>query len=77
MIDSKWLPIETAPKTRLPWTMFVVIAFNVKPRFNSSPYTTDPYCVWREIDGSFARWPHSFEPTHWCPLPDHNPKSQP
>jgi hypothetical protein len=77
MIDSQWLPIETAPETRLPWTMFVVIAFNVKPRFCSIPYTSDPYCVWREIDGAFARWPHSFEPTHWCPLPDHNPKSQP
>lgn len=72
----EWLPIETAPKTHLPWTMFVVIALDVTPGFGGAPYTSDPYCVWREINGKFARWPHSFEPTHWCPLPNYNPKTR-
>ena len=70
-----WRPIETAPKGRDPWSMFVVIAMNIIPYQSSVPYTSDPYCVWRQADGTFARWPHYFEPTHWCPLPDYNPKN--
>jgi hypothetical protein len=64
-----WIPIDIAPRSRKPFEMFVVIAMNVKPLPSSAPYTSDPYCVWREADGSFARWPHPFAPTHWCPLP--------
>lgn len=63
----KWQPIETAPNGENK-TMFVVKAFNVKT--NGLEYTSDPWCVWRNKDGSFARWPHNFEPTHWMPLPD-------
>jgi len=66
-----WEPISTAPKEWKPFEMFVVIGINVKLS-TSPPYTTDPYCVWRNLDESFARWPHSFEPTHWCPLPSYN-----
>ena len=72
-MDS-WLPIESAPKSRKPFEMFVVIAINVKPLPSGAPYTSDPYCVWRESDGSFARWPHTYPPTHWFPLP---PNSKP
>jgi hypothetical protein len=68
-----WLPIETAPAVRLPFKMFVVIAMGVKVTESSPPYTSDPYCVWRESDGSLARWPHPFEPTHWLPLPHYEP----
>jgi len=64
-----WLPIETAPAVRLPFKMFVVIAMGVKVTESSPPYTSDPYCVWKDPEGSFARWPHPFEPTHWLPLP--------
>lgn len=55
--------------------MFVVIALGVVPELGSTPCTSDPYCVWRERDGSLARWPHTFEPTHWCPLPCYSLKS--
>jgi hypothetical protein len=65
---SQWQDIATAPKdgTR---EMFVVKAFNVSNGFTGGkPYTSDPWCVWRESDGSFSRWPHHFQPTHWHPL---------
>ena len=76
MIDRmNWLPISTAPKERKPFDMFVVIALEVQLRSNSAPYTytSYPWCVWVDRDGSFARWPHSFAPTHWCPLPESHP----
>jgi hypothetical protein len=60
---SEWQPIETAPKEYTK-EMFVVIAIGA----NGGKYNTDPYCVWYD-DGDFIRWPHSFKPTHWMPLP--------
>jgi hypothetical protein len=72
-IDMKWKPIEDAPHRRYP--MFLVIAKDVTvnlPQFVTSggaKYTSDPYCVWRNDDGSFARWPHPFPPTHYSELP--------
>ncbi len=69
---SEWQPIETAPEgVKVSEQMFVVIAFNVRSS-ESNPflYTSDPYCVWKQKDGSFARWPHRFNPTHWMPLPE-------
>ena len=64
-----WQPIETAPKDTK--KMFIVIAINVIPFENSfSRYTSDPWCVWRDQWGGFERWPHAFNPTHWCPLPE-------
>ena len=63
-----WLPIETAPTSRE--RMFVVQGFDVINGFTGGrPYTTDPWCVWREKDGTLARWPHHFPPTHWTALP--------
>lgn len=64
---NKWRPIFSAPydETRV---MFVVRAIDAQLP-NGCIYTTDPYCVWRTDDGGFARWPHSFPPTHWLPLP--------
>lgn len=67
--SNTWLPIETAPGTGVPQTMFVTIAIGVQVTATAIPYTSDPYCVWRDPDGSFARWPHPFQPTHWYPLP--------
>ena len=65
---SEWQAIETAPKGR---RMFVVQAFSVCNGFTGGkPYTTDPYCVWQEDNGAFARWPHNFQPTHWAELPE-------
>lgn len=64
----KLRPIEELQVTDR--TMFVVIALNVKNGFTlGKEYTSDPYCVWKEDDGSFARWPHHFAPTHFYLLP--------
>lgn len=75
----KWKPISTCPKRHSP--MFVVIGIDVDR--GGYTYTTDPYCVWWNTTAGvgderfpnnppthFARWPHPFEPTHWCELPD-------
>ena len=70
----KWLPIDTAPQEFAPFNMFVVVALDVVLASNSSRYTSDPWCVWRGRDGSFERWPHSFSPTHWCPVPVYDPR---
>jgi hypothetical protein len=59
-----WRPIDSAPTETK--RMFVAIAIH-SPVANN--YTSDPYCVWVENDGTFARWPHTFPPTHWLPLP--------
>jgi len=65
--SMNWQPIETAPIRSIPNKMFAVIAKTTTPV--NDPYITDPYYVWREADGSFSRWPHSFMPTHWHPMP--------
>lgn len=74
---EQWLPISTAPKTRTPYSMFVVIAMDVTVGA-AIRYTTDPYCVWPLgfQTGEYVRWPHSFPPTHWMPLPNYNPKTK-
>lgn len=64
-----WQPIETAPQGHRPFPVFVVIAIGTTEASTNITYTSDPYCVWRKSDGSFARWPHYFPPTHWLPLP--------
>ena len=66
VIEDRWQPIETAPRDSK--TMFVVIGISVDVG-NAFPYTTDPWCVWRTLEGRFERWPHKFQPTHWMPLP--------
>lgn len=65
----EWLPIESAPKDGR--EMYVVRGFDIKPnkKYLISRYTTDPYCVWPDGKGNWARWPHPFPPTHWMPLP--------
>ena len=64
-----WQPIETAPKNDK--VMFIAIAVGVKVTPESVPYTTDPWCVWQDVNrGEFVRWPHRFRPTHWMPLPE-------
>lgn len=64
---NEWQSIETAPEGR---TMFVVRAFEVRNGHTGGrPYTSDPWCVWQDEPGKFARWPHNFAPTHWAPLP--------
>ena len=62
-VPEGWRPIGTAPRGTK--RMFVVIGINVL----AGRYKTDPYCVWRDAEEGFARWPHHFPPTHWLPLP--------
>lgn len=65
---SQWRPIETAPIGK---TMFVAIGVTNGNDFTAGrPYTTDPWCVWQMHKGTFKRWPHAFDPTHWMPLPE-------
>lgn len=62
MID---LPYECCSNKK----MFVVKGIDI-PMKSGSKYTTDPYCVWVTSGGKLARWPHEFEPTHFCLLPE-------
>lgn len=77
-MSNAWFPLETLEKylsnSGGKKTMFIAIAFDVEG-VASAPYTTDPYCVWK-VDDLFARWPHPFPPTHWCPIPSHNPNDR-
>ena len=65
---TQWNPIVTAPQNTK--NMFIVRAFNVTqgPARN---YTSDPVATWSE-NGTFPRWKHEFQPTHWCELPEFN-----
>lgn len=60
---SEWQPIESAPKGR---RKVIALVSNAGP----NGYVTDPWTGWVEEDGSFARWPHQFPPTHWLELPE-------
>lgn len=67
----KWLPIEELHNHVKGREMFVVKAFGVIPYEGVREYDSDPYCVWWDKHyEEFARWPHPFEPTHFCLLPD-------
>jgi hypothetical protein len=58
-----WVPVsERLPDSKAPVLM---VAIQAGPRGN---YTTDRYAGWRDEKG-WSRWPHSFHPTHWMPLP--------
>jgi hypothetical protein len=73
MNDGKWIPIDKLEDGGSPLRMFVVIALNTtQARSDGVPYTSDPYCVWKDRQtGKFERWPHPFPPTHYFPLPAH------
>lgn len=64
-----WIKIEHLEKHIKGRGMFVVKGFDVEVQYGGFPYTTDPYCVWKNDDGTFARWPHPFPPTHFAILP--------
>lgn len=66
-----WTKIEQLPVEQLIATreMFVVKGFNVEG-CSIMPYTTDVYGVWLDQEGSFVRWPHKFQPTHFILLPN-------
>lgn len=67
-----WKPISQLPKKYFTTKkMFVVKAIDVYIGEEVDwKYTSDPYCVWREPSGRFARWPHPFQPTHFMELPE-------
>lgn len=63
---DEWQPIETAPKDKTS-----VLLIGRYP--TSSRGWSDIYMCWRaQKENGFEgwlRWPHSFHPTHWMPLP--------
>lgn len=66
-----WKKIENIPYQLITGNkMIVVKAINIKPHegFNGL-YTSDPYCVWIQRDGTLARWPHEYKPTHYMEIP--------
>ena len=74
---TNWQPIEIAPRSRKARDpMFAVIAKDAPlPSNPNILHTTDPYYVFPDNQGGFARWPHSFPPTHWHPMPKFEPES--
>lgn len=68
-VESKsvWQPIEDCPRGG-PKEIFVAVAIDIVR--GTTKYTTDPYCVWYDADGCYARWPHPFPPTHFMKLPE-------
>lgn len=60
---SEWIKIsEKKPANK---QHILMVAINQGPR---EDYTTDQYAGW--FSNGWNRWPHSFEPTHWQPLPE-------
>lgn len=73
VIEQGWQPIETAPQDG---TQVLLIA-----RYPTNVAWSDQYHSWwhtRAVteDVHWARWPHTFPPTHWRPLPA-PPEKQP
>lgn len=71
-----WEPIENlaaaipqmqaaAGVTRPMFAVACLVAGARPPAPPPYPIETDPYYVWMNSDGSFARWPHKFPPTHF------------
>lgn len=63
-MDGKWLDISKLETKR---KLVVLVA---KTEIAGREYITDPWCGWLTDDGTFARWPHKFEPTHFIELPE-------
>ena len=59
-----WKPISELPIGKK------CVALIAKVDMYGREYITDPWFGWREQDGSFARWPHPFSPTHFYELPE-------
>lgn len=60
VVGEGWRDIASAPTDR---RNFLVIGYR-----EDLNYWTDPWSVFRDADGGFARWPHDFPPTHWMPI---------
>ena len=60
---AQWFPISTAPRDG---TAVLLIG-----RYPNNRGWSDIYQSWLQADWAdhWARWPHSFAPTHWMPLP--------
>ena len=71
MSRKYWKNIEECQPPEPP-TMFIaraILAEGNPHTGNGRAYNSDCYCVWKDKEG-FARWPHSFPPTHWCNIPE-------
>lgn len=64
---DEWEPIETARESTVPGRFEgLICAIRLA---DGTPYFSDIYHSWKNPDGTWARWPHDFPPTHWRPLP--------
>lgn len=59
---NEWVSVED----RLPENKLMVLMVGIN-KGQRGDYTTDMYTGWH--DGEWVRWVHSFDPTHWMPLP--------
>lgn len=59
-----WRTIDTLPVGAPP-----VLLIGQYPLQSVTPVWSDIYHGWKDRNGDWSRWPHSFEPTHWMPLP--------
>ena len=68
MTDTKWQPIETAPRDETD----VLLASKETDTIIVAAYCTDPTPMWHTLDGP-AYQERAF--SHWMPLPSHPAKS--
>jgi hypothetical protein len=61
--ETAWKPIETL-------NMPVGKCFLVRGWFAESNYQTDPWVVFLNGEGRFAKWPHNKPPTEWTEIPE-------
>lgn len=62
-LASMWRPVEELDPEERWGTVHVLIA--ARP----DGYITDPWTGWPNRNGTYARWPHPFPPTHFLTLP--------
>jgi hypothetical protein len=66
MRGQSWQDIATCPRG----DRRVVLLISVN---GPNGYITDPWTGWMNSDGTFARWPHEFPPTHWRAIEPKHP----
>lgn len=64
---ARWQPIESAQPSLAPGRYEgLICAIRMG---DGTKYFSDLYHSWKNPDGTWARWPHDFPPTHHRPLP--------
>ncbi len=74
---SEWQPIETAPKDRTPIDVWGDYGRVCDVSWRDAPSHDERGAGWRDTDGTFLGPPFLATPTHWMPLPDPPPLTDP